>query len=122
MATTTQAEINFPFGPADVQTNTSGTGTLTPVVANAKTIIKYSGLTGAITLNLDIDDNVPVGAELVIFVEQGATPRNVTAGTGFHTDAPDLTGVANDTDVLTCVYDGTSFIPVTAWQKVFDAA
>ena len=120
--TSTSATINYPFGPADVQTSNAATGTLTPAISNALTVLKYTAPAGALTLNLNIDDNIPVGAELVIHVAQTTTGRNVTLGTGFDSSAPDLTGVASDVDVISCVYDGSAFLPKSTWLKVVDAA
>ena len=122
MATTTTATINFPFGPADYQLLNAGTGTLTPAISNAKTILKYTAPAGAVTLNLSIDSELQVGAELIIYVDQTTTGRNFTLGTGFDTEAPDLTGVASDSDVIKLVFDGTAFLAVSTWLKVVDAA
>ena len=122
MATTTIATINWPFGAADYQLADDQTGTLTPSIKNSKTILKYTAPAGALTLNLDIDSEVKAGAELTIYVFQGATGRNVTLGTGFNSQAPDLTGVANDADVINLVYDGSAFLAKSTWLKVVDAA
>ncbi len=122
MATTTQATIKWPFAAADYQLANASTGTLTPSIKSSKTILKYTAPAGALTLNLDIDSEVKAGAELIIYVDQGATGRNVALGTGFDTEAPDLTGVANDSDVISLVYDGTAFLATSTWLKVVDAA
>lgn len=122
MATTTTATIQWPYAAADYQLANASTGTLTPVISSSKTILKYTAPAGALTLNLDIDDNVKAGDELTIYVDQGATGRNVTLGTGFDSEAPDLTGVANDSDVINLVFDGTAFLAKSTWLKVVDAA
>lgn len=122
MATTTQASIKWPFGPADYQLVNAATGTVTPTITNTKTILKYTAPAGAVTINLSIDSEVKVGAELIIYVDQTTTGRNFTLGTGFDTEAPDLTGVASDSDVIKLVYDGTAFLAASTWLKVVDAA
>lgn len=122
MATTTTAEIKWPLGEADYQLANAATGTVTPSIKNTKTILKYTAPAGAVTINLDIDTEVKAGSELIIYVDQGATGRNFTLGTGFDTEAPDLTGVSNDSDVISLVYDGAAFLAKSTWLKVVDAA
>ena len=119
---TTAKTINWPSGAADYQLVNAATGTLTPTITNAKTILKYTAPAGALTLNLSIDSEVKAGAVLIIYVDQTTTGRNVALGTGFDTEAPDLTGVASDSDVIELVYDGTAFLAVSTWLKVVDAA
>ena len=114
--------IRYPFGAADVQTVNAATGTLTPAIANSKTLLVYTAPAGALTLNLALNENLQAGDELVIDVTQTATGRNVTLGTGFDAAAPDLTGVASDRDVITCVFDGTAFRARGNWEKIVDAA
>ena len=117
-------KVRYPFGPADVITVTDGDLSSVAIQSN-RTILEISGLTGAETLNLgDLSEDAEIitGSELSIVVSQGATGRNVTLGTGFHAGAPDLTGVANDVDVLELFFNGTSFVPKTAaWNKIVDA-
>jgi hypothetical protein len=104
-------DIKWPFGAADV----------TVTVYNNKTVLKLNTLTGNKTLNLDIDTELQIGAELIIEVTQGATGRDVVLGTGFQANAADLTGVSLDVDVMKFVYDGTSFVKISQ-TKVVDAA
>jgi len=118
---TTATTIKWPFGVADYQLVNAGTGTLTPVITNSKTILKYTAPAGAVTLNLSIDSEVKAGSELIIYVDQTTTGRDFTLGTGFDAEVPDLTGVASDSDVIILVYDGTAFLAVSTWQKVVDA-
>jgi len=110
----------FPFGVAATEA-VSGTGG-TVEVEDHLTIITCSSLSGAATLNLTAGDTLTVGAMLIVKVVQGATGRNVAAGTLFDASVADLTGVANDTDIITCFYDGTAFVGITDWVKIVDAA
>lgn len=116
-------KVRYPFGPADVITVPDGDLSGVAIQSN-RTILEISGLTGAATLNLgDLDEEIIAGSELTIMVSQDGTGRNVALGTGFHAGAPDLTGVANDVDVLELFFNGTSFVPKTAaWNKIVDAA
>lgn len=114
----------FPFGAADVPTQEATTGALSYEINNLKTFIKLSGLTGIVTaINLTIADNIQAGAELIIEVVQGATGRNVAinGSTGFDSNVPDLTGVANDVDVIRLEYDGSAFVATQLWNKTVDA-
>lgn len=114
-------DINFPFGSADLQEPSAATGATAISVEDTLTIVKLSGMTGAVTLNLTINDKLKTGSILKIIAVQNATGRNVALGTGFDATAPDLTGVANDRDCIECVYNGTAFEATTTWLKVVDA-
>ena len=114
-------QVSYPFGHADVQELAPGAETIKVVVDNIKTILKV-GPTGAATINLAVAKSQRIGAELVIEVTQPTTGRNINLGEGFATSAANLTGVANDVDVLTLVYDGVEYRPTSTWQKVVDAA
>jgi len=113
--------VKYPFGPADVQALT-GTGAKAVTVYDLLTIINLSSMTGNVTINLTFGDALPIGARMVIKAVQGATGRNVVLGTGFGASAADLTGVANDEDIIELYYDGTSMINLAGWQKIVDAA
>lgn len=114
----------FPFGAADVQALVGADLAADVAVTNGGlTILNIGTLSAAVTLNLDLLDDIPVGASLIVEVSQGATGRNVTLGTGFDGDAPVLTGVASDVDAMEFYFDGTAFVNKTAlWQKRVDAA
>ena len=116
------ANTKYPFGSSDVQVIT-GTGTKAVAISDNFTILNLSTITGAITLNLTFDQSIQVGARIVIHVVQDGTGQDVVLGTGFAASAVDLTGVANDEDLLELYYNGTSMIPFTAaWAKIVDAA
>jgi hypothetical protein len=110
----------FPFGAAATEAVTGTGGSVE--VEDHLTIITLSSLTGAATLNCTAGDTLTVGAMVIVKVVQGATGRNVTMGTLFDSSVADLTGVANDTDIITCFYDGTSLVGITDWVKIVDAA
>lgn len=115
--------IKFPLGAATNKPIVHADFAASVVVDNTKTLIDAVVSSGNVTLNLDIEGEVPEGAELMVRVTQGATGRNVALGTGFATTAPDLTGVASDVDLMCFEYWGGVFVNKTAaWQKVFDAA
>lgn len=113
--------VRFPFGPADVQA-LSGTGTKAVVVDDLLTVINLTALTGTVTVNLTFETGLPVGARMIVHAVQGGTGQDVVLGTGFAASAADLTGVANDEDIIDLYYNGTSMINLAGWQKIVDAA
>lgn len=114
--------VKFPFGAASNQSN-AGSGAVAISIDNTFTYLTIAPA-GAITaLNLTLDSELPVGSVLFIEVNQGGSGADVTPGTGFDASAPTLTGVANDTDVLELVFNGSAFVPKTAaWNKIVNAA
>jgi len=111
----------FPFGDAAAEAVT-GTGAKALTISDNLTIVTCSSLTGNVTLNLTFDQGLEVGAKMIIHAIQGGTGRNVVLGTGFAASAADLTGVANDEDIIELFYNGTSFVNLSAWTKIVDAA
>lgn len=82
--------------------------------------LRLTGLTGATTINLAADADLQVGATLTVEVVQGGTGRNVVLGTGITGD--DLTGVANDVDVLVFKYVSTGAWVCISNYKTVNAA
>ena len=116
------ATIKWPVGIASVPDMPATTGDLAYAITNNKTIIALTGMTGAVTVDLELSENLGAGAELSILVTQGATGRDVTLGDGFlNTDNDTLTGVLNDVDRIDLEFDGTVFVPKSNWQKLIDA-
>lgn len=118
------AKVRYPFGPADSKSLDGVGGSV--AIESTKTVLKLSALTGAATVDLDIDSKEVIhGSELIIEAAQGATGRNVALGTGFHADAPDLTGVDDDIDQIECWYDADDKLfkaKTAAWVKTHDEA
>lgn len=108
MATTSTAQIKFPFGLADVQTPAYA-ATQAITITDALTILRPAIATGATTLNITTDANVPTGA--LLFVVWLATATEVlTFGTAI--DGIVITGVAGKTKTKLFVYDGAVWIAV----------
>jgi hypothetical protein len=106
--------INYPFGPAQVLRPVFA-ATLAVTIRSNKTILDPATLTGAMTINLTIDSEVPIGAELI--VQTTTTGTEVTTfGTGF--TSPTLTGVAGKTFQGLFVYDGVTFKPVALPRQI----
>jgi len=109
----------FPFGAADAQA-ISATTALS--ISDTLTIVTISGQSAAVALTATFSDQLLIGSRVIIKAVQGATGYNVTLGTGFAASAADLTGVANDTDIIELYYDGTSLVNLQGWTKIVDAA
>ncbi len=110
--------VKFPFGEAS-SSAPAHAATHNIDITNQLTVLKFTSLAAAITINLLPSSELEVGAEVLIDVVQGGTGRNVTLGD--NVVAPDLTGVANDRDTIRLMWNGTEFIG-GAWDKVVDAA
>lgn len=116
--------INFPFAKATVEA-LGDAATYNVEIKDTKTILRRTGGLGqAVTgLSLKANRDLLPGSEVIVDITQGATGRNVTFGSaGTAIVAPALTGVTSDRDTITLVYDGTSFVAKSVWQKIFDAA
>ena len=108
-------KVVWPFGKADVPASiSSGAGTVAILNAeggssinNQYTIQKLS-LTGDVTLNCTIGNELRVGAILEVWISSDATARTVTLGTGFNA-ALAIAGVINKTVKVFFTYDGSSF-------------
>jgi hypothetical protein len=102
--------IRYPFGEADFQTLTYA-ATIEVPVANGLTYCTVA-LTGACTINLDIDEHLPAGAQLFIRASSDATARTITLGTGL--EGPAMAGTISKTKVTQYVYDGSKFVACAA--------
>lgn len=97
----------FPFGPADVQSKAYA-ATIAATITDAKTYLNLAQMTGAATLNLTVDPQLEVGAELIVSVSADGTNRTLTPGTGMTGLAQTIN--ANKSHVARYTFNGTSFI------------
>ena len=111
----TIADVSYPFGNADVQTPAYA-ATIGATITDRMTIIKPAVLTGALTLNLTIDQGILAGARLLLVALSDGTARTVTFGTGF--TSPVLAGVISKTKAIEFVYDGVSYKPTSAGVQI----
>lgn len=98
--------VEYPWGVADVQTPAYA-ATIAATISNQMTIINPATLTGALTLNLTLDQGVKAGARILFIALSDTTARTTTFGTGF--TSPTLAGVISKTKAIEFVYDGTTF-------------
>lgn len=104
-------EVLFPIGEVQAPDYAA---TIEVDVLQMATFVQPAELTGALTLNLDIDDQVSIGARLHLkFTADDQGAKTVTLGTGFDALAANIV-VPNDGFIFASFeYDGTSFVPVS---------
>jgi hypothetical protein len=102
-------DVLFPLG--EVQ-SPEYAATLAVTIKQMVTFLQPEEITGAMTINLTINEQLTKGALLIMKLaadDQGA--KTVTLGTGFDSDAGSVV-VPNDGFIfLACAFDGTSFVP-----------
>lgn len=100
--------VKWPFGAATVLA-LAATGTNALEIYNSLTIVDgvTVAATGNRTLDLTIDSGVDVGARLLVKTKSAAT-QTLIPGTGMAGET--ITGVADKTQVVEYVYDGTKFV------------
>lgn len=103
--------IKFPFGVADVQA-LSATGDQDLTITDNLTVLDgvTTEATGNRTINLTLDDALPVGAMIMIQNKTNGT-ETLIFGTGI--TGATLTGVAGKTFGMLFMFNGTAFIEVT---------
>lgn len=102
-------EVVFPTQEAQAPVVAAGT----PVEINRQTtVIDLGELAANTTVNATIGDDVERGAIVMIKAKSDGTARNVTFGDGF--TVPAMAGTISKTKVISCMYDGASFLPMGA--------
>jgi len=109
------ADISYPFGNADVQTPTYA-ATLAVTITDRMTFLAPTVMSGALTVNLTINEGIKAGARLFGTFLSDGTARAVTFGTGF--TAPVLAGVISKTKTIEFVYDGTTYKPTSVGIQI----
>lgn len=102
-------EVLFPI--ADKQ-EPAYAATVAADIKQMKTFIQPAELTGNLTLNLTIDEQVSPGAMLFVKLDADGTNRTFAPGTGFDDSCADVTVTANTVVNKTYIFDGVAFLPV----------
>lgn len=105
--------IKYPFGVADSQAPAYA-ATIAATINNTETVITPDTLTGAATLNLTINSEMPVGANLTVIATADGTNRVLTFGTGMSGAAYTVT--ASKTVALSFKYTGAKFVNTAVIQ------
>ncbi|HRG59854.1 MAG TPA: hypothetical protein PK323_12935, partial [Bacteroidia bacterium] len=98
--------IKYPMGAADQQSKAYA-AVIAATITNHLTALVIAQMTGAATLNLTVDAQMKVGAEVNIEVSADGTNRAFTPGSGMTGNAVTITASKN---MLLCYYwNGTAF-------------
>jgi hypothetical protein len=116
MATSTIADISYPFGLANSQAPAYAATLAVTITDQVTFLTTAAALTGAMTVNLTLTAGIRAGARLVCTFLSDGTARTVTFGTGF--TSPTLAGVISKTKSIEFVYDGVSFKPTSAGVQI----
>ncbi len=90
----------------------TGASVMPATITLQNTILDLGTLTAAGTLNLTIDAGVQIGALLVVKAKSDTTARDVTLGTGM--TGPVFAGTISKTKNVSLMYDGTTFVAMSA--------
>lgn len=101
-------EVLFPI--AEIQTP-DYEAVLEVEINQMETFLQPEELTGNVTINLAIAEQVTPGAKLYVKLSADATNRTATIGAGFDADAPEVAVAASTVVFKTYVYDGVAFVP-----------
>lgn len=101
-----ETNLRYPFAAADVQT-VADAATVEVEVTNSMTIVNLDEMAQNVTLNLDILEDLPAGAQLFVKAKSDATARSLTPGTGMTGTA--ISGTISKTKYISFVYDGSTF-------------
>lgn len=99
--------VKFPFGEAE-KTSKDYAAAVAADINNTLTQLTIAQMTGAATLNLTVNAEMPVGARLIVRASADGTNRTLTPGTGMTGTAQTLT--ANKSYALSYFFDGSSFV------------
>lgn len=108
--------VEYPWGSADIQTPAFAS-TIAVSISNQLTIINPATLTGAVTINLTLDQGVKAGARILYIALSDGTARATTFGTGFQM-AAGMAGVISKTKAIEFIYNGTAFYATSAGVQV----
>ena len=99
--------IKYPMGAADQQSKAYA-AVISATILNHLTALVIAQMTGNATVNLTVDSQMKVGAEVNIEVSADATSRTLTPGTGMRGNS--VTVTANKSLLVCYYYNGTDFI------------
>lgn len=102
-------EVLFPI--SEKQTPDYG-AVLAAEITQMETFLQPGTLTGNVTIDLVIADQITPGAKLYVKLKADGTNRTATIGAGFDADAPEVAVAAGTVVFKTYVYDGVAFVPV----------
>jgi len=99
--------IGFPTPDTYYESSLADAATVARTITKDNEIIVLDELGQGTTLNLTINDDIEIGAEIWLQSSCGTTAYDITLGTG--TDAATITGVASQTQLCILKYNGTQY-------------
>jgi len=106
--------IGFPTPDTYYQSSLTDAATVARTITLDNEIIVLDELGQGTTLNLTINTDVEIGAEIWLQSSCGTTPYDITLGTG--TDGATITGVASQTQLCILKYNGTQYNLFSVFQ------
>lgn len=88
--------------------------TMAATISRDNEMIKIDQMAQAGTLNLTINSDIEIGAQLYLKCVSDATGRDITLGTG--TDTSTISGTSSKTKWAYLVYDGSIFNLISVYQ------
>lgn len=105
-------QVNEVLFPIAEKQEPAYAATVAADIKQMKTFIQPAELTGNLTLNLTIDEQVSPGAMLCVKLDADGTNRTFAPGTGFDDSCADVTVTADTVVNKTYIFDGVAFLPV----------
>jgi len=99
--------IGFPTPDTYYESSLADASTVARTITLDNEIIVLDSLGQATTLNLTINNDVEIGAEIILKTTSGSTAYDITLGTG--TDAETITGIAGESQWAILKYDGSQY-------------
>lgn len=106
--------IGFPTPDTYYESSLADAATVARTITKDNEIIVLDALGQGTTLNLTINADIEIGAEIWLLSSCGSTAYDITLGTG--TDASTITGVANKTQHSLLKYNGSSYYLFSTFQ------
>ncbi|MBA7639174.1 hypothetical protein ES703_46832 [subsurface metagenome] len=106
--------IGFPTPDTYYESSLTDAATVARTITKDHEIIVLDELGQGTTLNLTINADVEIGAEIMLKSSCGSTAYDITLGTG--TDAATITGIVDKINWSHLVYDGSQYNLVSIFQ------
>jgi len=106
--------VGFPVPECYYNSSLTDAATVSKTVTRDHELIVLDALGQGTTINLAINDDIEIGAEIWLISSCGSTAYDITLGTG--TDTSTITGVANKTQHAILKYNGSSYYLFSVFQ------
>ena len=107
--------VGFPSPGTLYDSSLTDATTVARTITRDHEIIVLDELGQGTTLNLTINSDIQIGAEIVLKTTCGSTPYDITLGTG--TDAETITGIAGESQWAILKYEGSQYNLVSVFHN-----